>query len=160
MECHRCPHREAVENGKYAVGSFRQTPCARCILEDVSARTLEADEERPVFAVGSEEGVEAPEPVAPEPEEETADMMPVEVLAEFAGRLLELPQDVRDVVCMRFLGMSYRKIGRRQGLTTAGAEARHERGMRLFPPLRALFARKMVKRGLRRKPGEGSAKGG
>jgi hypothetical protein len=61
---------------------------------------------------------------------------------------------------MRFLGMSYRQIARRQGLTTAGAEARHERGMRLFPPLRALFARKMVKRGLRRKPGEGSEAGG
>ncbi len=38
-----------------------------------------------------------------------------------------------------------------------GAEARHERGMSLFPPLRELFTRKMVKRGLRRKAGEGHA---
>lgn len=120
-------------------------------------RTLEADEGRPAFVVGAEDGVEPAEAAAPEPDEEGVDMMPVDVLAEFAGRLLELPQDVRDVVCMRFIGLSYREIGRRQGLTTAGAEARHERGMRLFPPLRALFTRKMVKRRLRRKARAGKS---
>ena len=77
---------------------------------------------------------------------------PISVLTELVQHLMALPQDVRDVVCMRVQGLTYRQIARRQGLTTAGAEARHERGMSLFPPLRELFTRKMVKRGLRRKP--------
>jgi len=160
MECHHCQHREAIERGRFVVAPFRQTPCARCVLGDVSIRTLDVDEGRPAFVVGSEDGVESVEVAAPDPDGDTDGLMPVEVLAEFVGRLLELPQDVRDVVCMRFVGMSYRQIARRQGLTTAGAEARHERGMRLFPPLRALFVRKMVKRGLRRKAAKRDGDGG
>ncbi|MEI8122176.1 MAG: hypothetical protein WCI20_08990 [bacterium] len=57
------------------------------------------------------------------------------------------------VVCMRVLGLTYREIARRQGLTTAGAEARHERGMNLFPPLRQMFARKTAKVAMRKKQG-------
>ena len=79
--------------------------------------------------------------------------MPVSVLAEFVRQLMALPQDVRDVVCMRVLGLTYREIARRQGLTTAGAEARHERGMNLFPPLRQMFARKTAKVAMRKKQG-------
>jgi hypothetical protein len=150
MECHECKHRKAVESGKYAVTPFRETPCGRCTLTDISMRTLEVDEGRPVY-VGRTEGVDVPpEEAVPEPDE-SVDMMPVDVLVEVCAGILSLPQDVRDVVCMRVVGLSYRQIGRRQGITTAGAEARHERGMSLFPPLRELFSRKMVKRGMRRK---------
>ncbi len=154
MECHECKHHKAVETGKYAVTPFRETPCGRCTLTDISIRTLEADEDRPVFACGTEDGEAPEEAVAAEPGEEIVDMMPVDVLVEVCAGILSLPQDVRDVVCMRVIGLSYRQIGRRQGITTAGAEARHERGMSLFPPLRALFSRKMVKRGIRRKAGK------
>ncbi len=153
MECHECKHHKAVETGKYAVTPFRDTPCGRCTLTDISMRTLEADESRPVFACGTEDGEAPLEEAVPEPDE-SVDMMPVDVLVEVCAGILSLPQDVRDVVCMRVVGLSYRQIGRRQGITTAGAEARHERGMSLFPPLRALFARKMVKRGIRRKAGK------
>jgi len=143
MECYRCDHRKVVESGRYAVTPYAETPCAKCKLDDASLHTLEADEE--VLA-------DPPEAAAPANDEDCEDVMPVSVLAEFVRQLMALPQDVRDVVCMRVLGLTYREIARRQGLTTAGAEARHERGMNLFPPLRQMFARKTAKVAMRKKP--------
>ncbi|MEI6150415.1 MAG: sigma factor-like helix-turn-helix DNA-binding protein [bacterium] len=158
MECHQCKHRKAVESGRYAVAPYEETPCAKCGLEDASIRTLESDDGRPAFIVGADEGTDPLEIVAPMPYEEPEERLyPISVLTELVQHLMALPQDVRDVVCMRVQGLTYRQIARRQGLTTAGAEARHERGMSLFPPLRELFARKMVKRGLRRKAGAAHA---
>ena len=144
MECYRCDHRKVVESGRYAVTPYAETPCAKCKLDDASLHTLEAD---------TEDRTDPLEIAAPAIDEEREDVMPVSVLAECVRQLMALPQDVRDVVCMRVLGLTYREIARRQGLTTAGAEARHERGMNLFPPLRQMFARKTAKVAMRKKTG-------
>lgn len=151
MECHRCKYREAVAAGTYAGMPFRQTPCARCELREVSLLTMQVEVDRPVYVPGR--GVETADKMAPFPEEvETVDgKLPVDVMAELVSRLLALPQEVRDVVCWRFVGMSYPEIARRQRITTAGAEVRHRRAMRLFPELRQLFARKIAKQKMRRR---------
>ncbi len=153
MECHRCEHREAVEAGKYAGMSFGDTPCAKCELKEVSLRTMEVDPERPVFVPGQEGLPESSCRVDPFPDEgdECDKSLPVRVMEELVARLLTLPEELRDVVCWRFAGMEYQEIARRQRITTAGAEARHRRAMRMFPELRELFivktARKKVRQG-------------
>ena len=43
MECHRCPHAEAVRAGKYRGRAYEETPCAACELRESSAFTLEFD---------------------------------------------------------------------------------------------------------------------
>lgn len=145
MECHRCKHREDLEAGKFAGMPFRKTPCAKCELREVSLRTMEVDPDRPVYVPGKEcdgirprrDGCE----MVPFPEEGDAGdkKLPVSVMEELVARLLTLPQELRDVVCWRFMGKEYQEIARKQRITTAGAEARHRRAMRMFPELKELF---------------------
>jgi hypothetical protein len=150
MECHRCKHREDLEAGKYAAVPFRKTPCAKCELKEVSLRTMEVDPDRPVYVVGKDAGVETTVP-CPEEMEATAEIkLPLDVLEELVSRLLTLPQELRDVVCWRFMGLEYKEIARKQKLTTAGAEARHDRAMRMFPELRQLFIVKTARQTMRR----------
>ena len=157
MQCHRCEHREAVEAGKYAGMPFEKTPCAKCELREVSLRTMAVDPERPAYVVGGNAGVEPTCNMVPFPEEaemEAADAkLPVDVLEELVARLLTLPQELRDVVCWRFMGMEYKEIAKKQRITTAGAEARHDRAMRLFPELRQLFILKTSRQKMRQSTG-------
>ncbi len=156
MECHKCEYREAVEAGKYAGVPYAETPCSRCNLQEVSLLTMAEDRDRPAFVPGKDGPQEATCEMVPFPEEvEAVDgKLPVGVMTEFIARLLALPPEVRDVVCWRFTGVTYPEIGRIQGITSAGAEARHERALRLFPELRKLFGRKIAKQKLRRRAGE------
>ena len=148
MECHRCPHREDMAAGKYANTAFAETPCAQCELREVSLRTLAVDPERPAFVPGQNGAADGTCEMVPFPGEVVAPeaKLPVDVMEEFVVRLLELPQDVRDVVCWRFVGLDYREIAQKQQITTAGAEARHRRAMRQFPELRQLFTVKTARR--------------
>ncbi len=151
MECHRCQHREALEAGKYAGVPFRRTPCAKCELKEVSLRTMEVDPERPVFVPRREGLPESTCRVEPFPDEAEVEdkSMPVRVMEELVTRLLTLPAELRDVVCWRFAGMEYQEIAKRQKITTAGAEARHRRAMRMFPELSQLFILKTTRMKLR-----------
>jgi hypothetical protein len=152
MECHRCEHRAAVEAGKYARMPFRQTPCAQCELRESSLLTMQVEVDRPVYVPGlGEKGADKMVPFTEELET-VEGKLPVGLMAELVNRLLALPEGVRDVVCWRFTGVPYPEIARRQGLTTAGAEMRHKRALRMFPELRHLFARKMAKQKTRRRP--------
>jgi DNA-directed RNA polymerase specialized sigma24 family protein len=117
---------------------------------------MELDPERPVFVPGAEDagatlwqagGKTAPVPDEPEAAEETS--LPISVMEELVGRLLTLPQELRDVVCWRFAGLEYPEIAKRQRITMAGAEARHRRAMRMFPELRQLFIAKTARTKLR-----------
>lgn len=154
MQCHKCEHREAIEAGKYAGVPYGRTPCSRCDLQEASLHTLAEDRER-LTCAPDEDGPREPTcemaPFAEEADDLDGKLLPVAVMTEFIGRLLKLPQEVRDVVCWRFMGVTYPEIARIQGITTAGAEARHERALRLFPELRKLFSRKIAKQRLRRK---------
>ena len=77
--------------------------------------------------------------------------LPISVMNEVIFILLSMPPEVRDVLCWRFSGMSYRDIATLQGITIAGAEVRLWRAMKKWPALRALFAEKAAKQA-RRKP--------
>ena len=68
-----------------------------------------------------------------------------------------MTQDFRDVVCLRFIGLTYPEIAVKQGITSAGAEARHERAMRLFPELRELFILKTARHNKRCEASGGEA---
>ncbi len=157
MECHRCKNREAIEAGKYAQMTFGKTPCAKCELREVSLRTMAIDVDRPAYVVGTDGGASATCEMVPFPEELEAEVaeakLPVDVLEELVERLLTLPQDLRDVVCWRFMGLEYKEIARKQRITTAGAEARHDRAMRLFPELRQLFIVKTARQRMRQPAG-------
>ncbi len=157
MECHRCQYREDIDAGKYAGMPFQRTPCAKCELREVSLRTMAVDPERPAYVVGGEVGAESTCAMVPFPEEAEAGAaeakLPVDVMEELVARLLTLPQELRDVVCWRFMGLEYKEIARKQRITTAGAEARHDRAMRLFPELRQLFIVKTARQKMRQPTG-------
>jgi hypothetical protein len=155
MECHRCEHQKDVQAGKYAKTPFGRTPCAKCELREVSVRTMELHQGRPVFMPGRVEGSDLSYDMTPFQEEvDGADeTLPVGVMEELVARLLALPQDLRDVVCWRFTGMEYNEIGRKQNISAAGAEARHERAMEMFPELRELFIVKTAKQKMRKAAG-------
>ena len=145
MECHRCEYREKVKAGKYVRTRFGRTPCAKCELRESSMRTMAVDLDRPVYLPGVGSGSTCEMVPFPVELEVAEAKLPVVVMEELVARLLELPQDVRDVVCLRFSGLEYKEIARRQRITAAGAEARHERAMGLFPELRELFILKTAR---------------
>jgi hypothetical protein len=147
MECHRCPHREEVEAGKYAKTPFGRTPCAKCELRENSSRTMEFDEDRP--ATGPDMVCEM-NPFAEESDVKE-DKLPVSVLTDLLVRLMALPRELRDIVCWRFVGLTYPDIAKKQRVTGAGVEARHRRAMRMFPELRQLFIVKTAKRKMRKR---------
>ena len=146
MECHRCPHREDVEAGKYRRVPFEKTPCASCQLVERSEHTIAFDEGRPAKQDAPAEEFWLPED--PEPEETH---LPVSVMSEALAALLSLRPTTRDVVCWRYVGMKYREIALIEGITMAAVELRHRRALRKWPELHALFEEKLAKQ-KRRKP--------
>ena len=153
MECHKCPYAEAVAAGKYRKLPFEKTPCGTCELKESSAFTIAFDESRaPSVEIFAEAAPFAEEVVAT-PEAR----LPISVLTEALAQILSMPTAVRDAVCMRYSGMSYREIADRQGVTAAAVEMRHWRAMRRWPALRALFAEKSAKQ-MRRKPHGGAGR--
>lgn len=152
MECHKCPFREKIEDGKFARVAFDETPCAKCELKESSERTMEyiADMEsriqNPVVRTGNA-GPQTSD-FWPQTEEER---LPLSVMNELVVRLMSMSPESRDVVCWRFSGMSFREIAAAQGITVAGAEVRLWRAMEKWPELRVLFATKLARHG-RRKP--------
>lgn len=79
------------------------------------------------------------------------DRLPVSVLSEVVFQLLNLPSEMRVVVCMRFSGMPYRDIALLQGVTMSAVEVRHSRAMKRWPALNALFSEKAAKQVRRKK---------
>jgi hypothetical protein len=146
MECHKCPHREEIDAGKYRAVGFANTPCATCELVETSGYTLAFDEGRPGQAV---EGEQWPANAGDVEAEE--DMVPMSVMSEAVTALLAMRAPVRDVVCWRFSGMKYVDIAYVLGITVGAVENRLRRAMRRWPALRALFAEKAAKQ-KRRKP--------
>jgi len=79
-----------------------------------------------------------------------AAVLPVDVMQEFVTGLLRLRPELRDVVALRYSGMTYRSIAERQGVTVAAVEKRHRQAMAEWPELKALFPRKIAKQQTRR----------
>ena len=139
MECHRCQHREAIRKRTLARVPFEQTPCFKCDLKEYSEFTLEYDPNR-------ETAAQKPEFIFEEPEER----LPISVMREAMIEFLRLPPEVRDVVCWRFAGVSFKDIAALQGITVAGVEVRLWRAMKKWPSLTALFGEKAAKQSRRK----------
>jgi len=155
MECHRCKDRAEIEAGKYARVPYDKTPCAKCELKENSDYTLEYDQNKesriqnpPSFAETTAGMESRMGNTGPQTDEE---LLPISIMSEVVVELLNMKPEIRDVVCWRFNGMSYRDIAALQGITMAGAELRHWKAMQKWPALRALFATKFARHG-RRKP--------
>jgi hypothetical protein len=110
---------------------------------------MEFDEDRPATRP---EMVYEMKPFAEESDVKE-DKLPVSVLTDLLVRLMALPRELRDIVCWRFVGLTYPDIAKKQRVTGAGAEARHRRAMRMFPELRQLFIVKTAKRKMRKAAG-------
>jgi len=160
MECHRCGHRTAIQNGKYRGVPFEQTPCSRCELrervrfgfvvpfkEDAGLRDDEPHDERSFVQRGQIDWSSYATVDKSFAEEYAEDdpVLPLSVMGEAVSRLMSLSAKTRDVICWRFAGMRYREIARRLGVTIAAAELRHRRALDQWPALRALFAEKAAK---------------
>ena len=143
MECHRCQHRDAVQKGRLARVPFEETPCAKCELKEYSEFTIEYIEDR-------ESRIQNPESRMAEQETESEEVLPVSVMREAMVEFLRLPPEIRNVVCWRFAGMSFKDIAALQGITVAGVEVRLWRAMKKWPALTALFGEKAAKQ-MRRK---------
>lgn len=80
----------------------------------------------------------------------TGALLPVDLFADFIKGLFQLDSELKDVVCLRVLGSTYREIGEQLGISTQLAEMRHRRAMREWPSFEAFFPDKVAKRDRRR----------
>lgn len=142
MECHRCRHREVIRKRTLARVPFEDTPCFKCELKEYSEFTLEYDPKRETVAQKPEFSFEEPE-----------EQLPISVMREAMVEFLRLTPEIRDVVCWRFAGVSFKDIAALQGITVAGVEVRLWRAMKKWPALTALFGEKAAKQ-MRRKNSE------
>ena len=77
-------------------------------------------------------------------------LLPASTFATCLQGLLALDPELRELVALRFLGLSYREIAERQGISTQLAEMRHKRAIREWPALADLFPKKMAKQSRRK----------
>ena len=147
MYCHSCSHSEAILRGDYDSKPWNELPCASCKLSESTFFSIPFDESNPpVPAAGFPYSLSSDicPPTSGSP------LIPVDVLSEFVKGLLCLPTELRNVVCWRRHGLSYKEIARRQGTTIQCAEMRHKRAIKIWPALEALFPYKTAKRKRRR----------
>ena len=77
-------------------------------------------------------------------------MLPVATISSIIQGLLFLDPELRDLVAWRYQGLTYKEIGRRQGISTQLAEMRHKRALRDWPALESLFPEKIAKQSRRK----------
>jgi len=132
MECHKCPHAGAIASGTFDKTPFEQTPCASCTLAD-----------NPEFAP-----VEYIDDILPEQfaEELYARRMPVSVLVDVMKLILTMPPVIRDTICMRYTGMTYREIAAIRHTSIAAPERAIRYAMTRWPLIAKLFPLKAGKR--------------
>jgi len=150
MECHRCKHRAAIQKQTLRRVPFEKTPCAKCELKEYSEFTLEYDESREVRRQESPSFAKATAGMESRIEDED-ERLPISVMREAMVEFLRLPPDIRNVVCWRFAGVSFRDIAALQGITVAGVEVRLWRAMKKWPALTALFGEKAAKQARRKR---------
>lgn len=174
MQCHKCPHHDAIERGDYFSIPWEETPCAECKLGEDTFYSIPFDEELPPESAAGFQpalssytertagvspatcGADFPvcDPVrlssdlSPLP---SGDLLPADLMAQFIQGLLVLDPDLRDIVAWRYQGVPYKEIARRQGTSTQLAEMRHKRAIRDWPALKALFPEKIAKQSRRKR---------
>lgn len=143
MNCHACPHSDAIRRGDYNSKPWNELPCARCKLRENTFYTVPLDEEHPPadLALSNPHS---------EIDNHQSALLPTDVLSQFVQGFLTLPPEQRDVVAWRYQGVPYKEIAERQGVTTQCVEKRHRLAMRDWPVLKSLFPYKVARRLYRR----------
>lgn len=137
MNCHSCPHSEAILRGEFDSTPWNDLPCSSCKLKENTFYTIELDEEHPpAEAINTLDAVPT--------------MLPSDILSQFVQGFLNLPPEQRDVISWRYQGVPYKEIAKRQGITTQLAEMRHKCAMKNWPVLKSLFPFKVARRLYRR----------
>ncbi|VGO17573.1 hypothetical protein PDESU_06171 [Pontiella desulfatans] len=156
MLCHKCPHLDSIQRGDYASTPWKDTPCAKCKLGEDTFYSVPFDEENPPELGGttsmssySVAGGRDPGSVARCSLPDDV-LLPASTFATCLKGLLSLDPELREIVAMRFLGLSYREIAERQGISVQLAEMRHKRALRDWPALADLFPRKIAKQSRRK----------
>ncbi|QHI68471.1 RNA polymerase sigma factor [Tichowtungia aerotolerans] len=142
MNCHSCPHSEAILRGDYDSTPWDALPCSTCKLRENTFYSVPYDDEH------------LPEAAAPAlgNSEQLTDnpMLPAATLAQFVQGFLSLPPEQRDVISLRYQGLQYKEIAERQGVTVSCVEKRHRLAMRDWPVLKSLFPYKVARQKVRR----------
>ncbi len=131
MQCHKCPTNLKIQAGTYRDTPWEETPCASCNFTE-HGFAIEYDANRDKRPAPDSSALAA-----------DIDLLPVSVLPEMAAGLLQLSPPLRDTIARRLAGQSYRQIASADGISIQAAERRHQRALKQWPALRALFARKI-----------------
>jgi DNA-directed RNA polymerase specialized sigma24 family protein len=159
MKCSSCPHLAAIERGEYDSKPWEDTPCAKCKLGEDTFYSVPFDEENPPentdgttpVSSFSSDGGRGPYSISKHSTSLQDDvLLPASTFATCLKGLLALDPELREIVAWRFLGLSYREIARRQGISIQLAEMRHKRALRDWPALADLFPKKMAKQARRK----------
>jgi hypothetical protein len=145
MNCHSCPHSDAILRGDYNSKPWNELPCATCKLSEDTFYSVPFDEENPPVPAAGFEFLH-PDNLQSEIANRKCALLPAATLASFIQGILSLPSELRDIVAWRYQGMPYKEIARRQGTSIQLAEMRHKRALREWPVLQSLFPYKTAKR--------------
>ena len=138
MTCHSCPHSEAILRGDFDSKPWNDLPCATCKLGEDTFYSIPFDEEHPPDTAVSHPTSHSQPSTSPH--------LPADVLSQFVQGFLTLPPEQRDVISLRYQGLPYKEIAKRQGTSTQLAEMRHKIAIRDWPVLKSLFPLKTAKR--------------
>jgi len=134
MECHKCLHAAAVAAGEFQHLPFEETPCAKCTLAEESGKYPLYFDETLSGTPDSPDAIPADDP-----------RLPLSVLTDFIRLFMAMPVKTRDIICMRFAGVSYKEIAVAQGIRPSTVEIIHRRALLRWPVLQHLFKEKVVK---------------
>jgi len=122
--CHTCKTSEEIKRGLYADTPWEEVPCSTCTHFD-KCNSTDAQEQ-------ITESIETDD-------ETTADLLPVALMQSFVAGILSLPPHLRDVVCYRYRGYSYKRIAEVQHISFQAVAKRLEKAIELWPDLKDLF---------------------
>lgn len=137
MNCHACPHHEAILRGDFNSKPWNELPCSSCKLHENTFFTVPFDEENPP----ADQALSNPQSSI---DNHQSALLPSNVLSQFIQGLLSLPPEQRDVISWRYQGLQYKEIAERQGVTPQCVEKRHRLAMRDWPVLESLFPFKVA----------------
>lgn len=122
--CHSCKTSDEIKQGLYRDTPWEQVPCSTCKHFD-KCNSADAQEQIPE---GRDEEADAAQ-----------DLLPIALMQSFVAGILSLPPHLRDVVCYRYKGLSYKRIADIQHITRRAVLYRFTKAIELWPDLKDLF---------------------
>ena len=132
MQCHKCPH-----NGRFEGEAWKDSPCAKCRLRNMSDRTREFNEEGPDAA---EEEVYLNQPYERMTGTDDDPMIPLSVLGKAMACWISLTLPAREVFSLRMKDRSLGRIAYILGCTKQSVAGVLERAIKENPIMASLAA--------------------